>query len=83
VRPLPDPYRSAFVLRVVEDLSVADTVACLDIGEEAVKTRLYRARSFLRKNLQRRAGIVAGQVFPFHLSRCDVVVSAVLGRIAH
>jgi len=82
VEALPEIYRMVFVLRSVEGLSVAETAECLDIGPEAVKTRLHRARSFLRKDLQQRAGVVTAQAFPFHLSRCDRVVEAVLRRIA-
>ena len=78
---LPVGYRSVFVLRAVEGLSVAETAACLDVGAETVKTRFHRARAFLRKELHRRAGIVAADVFPFHLSRCDRVVKAVFQRI--
>src|SRR5450759_806558 len=79
---LPVGYRTVFVLRAVEGLSVAETAACLDVGAETVKTRLHRARASLRKEIHRRAGVVAGDVFPFHLSRCDRVVAAVLKRIA-
>jgi RNA polymerase sigma-70 factor (ECF subfamily) len=78
---LPVGYRSVFVLRAVEGLSVAETAACLDVGAETVKTRFHRARAFLRKELHRRAGIVAADVFPFHLSRCDRVVKAVFQGI--
>lgn len=79
---LPEIYRMVFVLRSVEGLSVAETAGCLDIGAEAVKTRLHRARSLLRKDLQERASLVTAQTFPFHLSRCDRVVEAVFRRIA-
>jgi RNA polymerase sigma-70 factor (ECF subfamily) len=79
---LPEIYRLVFVLRTVEGLAVAETAACLDIGAEAVKTRLHRARSLLRKDLQQRAGVVNAEAFPFHLSRCDRVVEAALQRIA-
>jgi RNA polymerase sigma-70 factor, ECF subfamily len=79
---LPEIYRMVFVLRSVEGLSVAETAGCLDIGAEAVKTRLHRARSLLRKDLQERAGLVTAETFPFHLSRCDRVVEAVFRRIA-
>jgi RNA polymerase sigma-70 factor, ECF subfamily len=79
---LPEIYRMVFVLRSVEGLSVAETAECLDIGPEAVKTRLHRARSLLRKDLQQRAGVATAQAFPFHLSRCDRVVDAVFRRIA-
>jgi RNA polymerase sigma-70 factor (ECF subfamily) len=81
VDSLPEIYRMVFVLRSVEGLSVAETAGCLDIGAEAVKTRLHRARSLLRKDLQERAGLVTAETFPFHLSRCDRVVEAVFRRI--
>jgi RNA polymerase sigma-70 factor (ECF subfamily) len=78
---LPENYRSVFLLRVVEGLDVNETATALDIGEEAVKTRLHRGRALLRKELERRAGIAAPQLFPFHLSRCDRVVEGVMRRI--
>jgi RNA polymerase sigma-70 factor (ECF subfamily) len=78
---LPEIYRLVFVLRAVEGLATAETAACLDIGAEAVKTRLHRARSLLRKDLKR-AGVATAEAFPFHLSRCDRVVAAVFRRIA-
>jgi RNA polymerase sigma-70 factor, ECF subfamily len=79
---LPEIYRIVFMLRTVEGITVAETAACLDIGAEAVKTRLYRARSSLRKDLQQRAGVVTAKAFQFHASRCDRVVEAVFRRIA-
>ncbi|HZU24823.1 MAG TPA: RNA polymerase sigma factor [Bryobacteraceae bacterium] len=82
IERLPETYRTVFVLRVVEGLSVLDTAASLSIGEETVKTRLHRARALLRKQLERCAGIVAAEAFPFHLSRCDRVVEAVMRRIS-
>jgi RNA polymerase sigma-70 factor (ECF subfamily) len=82
IEALPENYRSVFVLRMVEGLDVNETAAALDIGVENVKTRLHRGRAMLRKELQRRAGIVAPELFPFHLSRCDRVVEGVLRRIS-
>lgn len=79
---LPDTYRCVFVLRVVEGLDVNETAAALDLSLEAVKTRLHRGRAILRSSLERRAGILAPQVFPFHASRCDRVVQAVLRKLA-
>jgi RNA polymerase sigma-70 factor, ECF subfamily len=78
---LPATYRSVFVLRAVEGMNVAETAACLDLSPEAVKTRFHRGRSLLRQELQRRAGVTTAQVFPFHLSKCDRIVAAVLQRI--
>jgi RNA polymerase sigma-70 factor (ECF subfamily) len=78
---LPDSYRSVFMLRVVEGLNVNETAAALELGVETVKTRLHRGRALLRKELERRAGIVAPHVFPFHLSRCDRVVEGVFRKL--
>ena len=81
IQALPTTYRSVFVLRAVEGMSVAETAACLDLSPEAVKTRFHRGRSLLRRELQRRAGVTTAQAFPFHLSRCDRIVAGVFRRI--
>lgn len=38
---LPDSYRAVFMLREIEGLSTAETAAGLELGEEAVETRLH------------------------------------------
>jgi RNA polymerase sigma-70 factor (ECF subfamily) len=48
VNKLSDIYRSVFVLRDIEGLSIKETSAILNITEENVKIRLRRARQFLR-----------------------------------
>jgi RNA polymerase sigma-70 factor (ECF subfamily) len=78
---LPDTYRSVFVLRVVEGLDVAETASALNLGGEAVKTRLHRARALLRRDLQRRVGIESSQAFAFLGERCDRLVAKVLARL--
>jgi RNA polymerase sigma-70 factor (ECF subfamily) len=78
---LPEAYRMVFVMREVEGLSTLETAECLDLGEEAVKTRLHRARAMLRDALYDRAGIEAPSSFSFHLSRCDRIVDGVFRRL--
>ncbi len=51
INKLSDIYRSVFVLRDIEGLSIKETSAILNISEENVKIRLRRARQFLRDNL--------------------------------
>lgn len=48
---LPSLYRAVVVMRDVEELSTEETAAALGITEGAVKTRLHRARIFLREAL--------------------------------
>ena len=78
---LPDIYRSVFVLREIEELSTAETAACLEVSEELIKVRLHRARAALRQRLDQRVGAALRGVYGFHLSRCDRVVNAVMARI--
>lgn len=78
---LPVIYRSVFMLRDVEGLSTQEAAECLSVTQETVKTRLHRARALLREELFQRAGLSAGDAFPFLVPRCDRVVAAVLAQL--
>ncbi len=78
---LPVNYRG-FVLREIEDLSTAETAACLDLTEEMVKIRLLRARQMLRSELHESAGVTSSLVFQFMGARRDRIVPRVLDRIS-
>ena len=81
IEKLPDSYRIAFMLRDVEGMSTTDAAEALEITEENVKIRLYRARVLLRKSLYARAGIEGKEAFTFNAVRCDRVVKKVFERI--
>jgi len=71
VDALPVGYRLVFVLREVEELSTSETAAVLGMREEAVKTRLHRARRLLQTALRREP---ARALFRFDGGRCDRLV---------
>jgi RNA polymerase sigma-70 factor (ECF subfamily) len=48
---LPEKLRAVFVLRELENLSTEETAQALDISIETTKTRLHRARLWLRERL--------------------------------
>ena len=48
---LDDKYQTVFALREVEGFSTAETAQILGLGVSAIKTRLHRARLFLREAL--------------------------------
>jgi RNA polymerase sigma-70 factor (ECF subfamily) len=79
---LPDAYRAVFMLRDIEGLSTSETGDALELGDEAVKTRLHRARAMLRSVVASRIGGAANSAFRFHAPRCDRVVAVVLSRIS-
>lgn len=78
---LPDVYRTVFVARVIEGLSIEETAQLLDIKPETVKTRLYRARALVRKQLDAQIGPVMLDAFPFAGRRCERLTAAVLARL--
>lgn len=51
IQQLPEPLLSVFILRDIEGLSTAETGDVLNLSESAVKSRLHRARLFLRERL--------------------------------
>jgi RNA polymerase sigma-70 factor, ECF subfamily len=78
---LPEAYRAVFVLRAVEELSVEETAAVLDLPPATVRTRLFRARSMLREALAQKIDLACEDAFSFAGERCDRVVANVLARL--
>src|SRR5262249_25911518 len=62
---LPEPFRMVFITRVVEGMNVEETADILGLKPETVKTRLHRARTMLRDNVERKIGPVVMEAFPF------------------
>jgi RNA polymerase sigma-70 factor (ECF subfamily) len=52
IATLPDKYRAPLVLRDVEERSYEEIAGILQMSEGTVKSRINRARSFLREKLQ-------------------------------
>jgi RNA polymerase sigma-70 factor (ECF subfamily) len=78
---LPLDFRTVFMLRAVEQLSVEETASYLDIKPATVKTRFHRARALLQNKLNRHVDDVAGETFVFGGSCCDRIVASVLDRL--
>jgi RNA polymerase sigma-70 factor (ECF subfamily) len=79
---LPDSYRSVFVLREIEEMSVDEVAEVLDLNAGTVKVRLHRARRALRKLIYDHTGGQLTGTFPFPAVRCDRVVAGVFERIS-
>lgn len=78
---MAETFRSVFVARVIEGLSVEETAEVLDIQPTTVKTRLHRARKMIRERLEAEIGPVLVDAFPFAGKRCDRLTAAVLDRL--
>jgi len=75
---LPDTFRPVFVLREIEGLSVEDTAEALQIPLETVKTRLFRARRRLQKELDPELCNALSETFPFAGADCEAMTERVL-----
>ncbi len=80
---LPDAFRTVFMLRGVEELSVEEVAVALGIPEATVRSRFFRARGILREGLARDIDRALGDAFSFAGTRCDAIVEGVLTKIAH
>ena len=78
---LPTAFRTIFVMREVEDMTVDETAECLSIPAATVRTRLFRARALLREALARDMDMATVDVFSFAGERCDRIVAGVLARV--
>lgn len=78
---LPAAFRTVFVLRSVEDMSVEETAQCLDIPEATVRSRHFRAKSLLRESLTQGLDLAERDMFEFGGDHCDRVVAAVLSML--
>jgi RNA polymerase sigma-70 factor (ECF subfamily) len=81
VDALPIAFRTVFVMRCIEDLSVAETAACLALPEATVRSRLFRARGMLRESLASHIDLAEREAFGFDGERCDRAVTRVLARV--
>jgi RNA polymerase sigma-70 factor (ECF subfamily) len=77
---LPDQFRTAFILREIEEMSVDEAAACLGVAAATVRSRTFRARALLREAMAREVDVATVHVFGFDGERCDRIVAGVLAR---
>src|SRR6202521_167504 len=78
---LPEAFRIVFITRVIEGMNVEETAEILGLKPETVKTRLHRARTMLRDNVEKKIGPVVMDAFPFAGKRCERLTDTVLKRL--
>jgi RNA polymerase sigma-70 factor (ECF subfamily) len=81
VEELPEAFRTVFVMRGIEELSVEETARLLAIPEATVRSRHFRARSLLRESLAQEVDIAEQDLFGFDGERCDRIVARVLASV--
>jgi len=80
---LPPAFRTVFIARAVEGLTIEETADVLNLRPETVKTRLHRARTRLRKSLETQLGPALTTAFSFDGARCQRLTDAVMLRLGN
>ena len=78
---LPDAFRTVFVLRALEEMTVEEAAASLGINEATVRSRFFRARALLREGLAREIDFALDRAFSFAGDRCDRIVAGVIAKL--
>jgi RNA polymerase sigma-70 factor (ECF subfamily) len=78
---LPAGFRTVFVLRTVEEMSIEETAQVLGIPEATVRSRHFRARAMLRESLAQEVERLGPELFEFGGACCDRIVAAVLAKL--
>lgn len=78
---LPDAFRTVFVLRAVEEMSVEEAAVSLGISQVTVRTRYFRAKSLLREALAREIDFAFEEAFAFAGERCNRIVAGVWSQL--
>ena len=79
IHQLPEKYKTVFVMRELENMSVAETQECLNISEVNVKVRLNRAKAMLRNSIT--SLYKKEDLLDFHLTRCNQLTENVMRQI--
>jgi RNA polymerase sigma factor (sigma-70 family) len=76
IRQLPEKLRTVFIMREMENMSVAETMECLSISEANVKIRLNRAKVMLRDII--RGYLRDDEILQLYILNCDHMVDKVM-----
>jgi RNA polymerase sigma-70 factor (ECF subfamily) len=79
LQKIPVDYRMVFSLRELNGLNVAETAGALDISEANVKVRLNRAKTMLRKEIEK--SYSREDIFEFNLVYCDIITTNVMNKL--
>jgi RNA polymerase sigma-70 factor (ECF subfamily) len=78
---LPGAFRTVFMLREVEEMTVEEAAQALGIPEATVRTRHFRAKALLRASLAAEIDVAIEGAFAFLGERCDRIVEGVMARL--
>lgn len=73
-------YKTVYVLREIEEMSLKEIAVTLDLTIPNVKVRLFRAKAMLKEKLYELSN--DKNIFEFGFSRCDRITKSVIKEIS-
>ena len=81
IADLPEIFRTVFILRDIENMSIEDTATAIGAPPQTVKSRLSRARQKLQQALDPEVKAALGGAFVFAGADCERMTQRALGAI--
>lgn len=78
---LPGQFRTVFILRDIEAMSVDETADVLEINPVTVRSRLFRARRLLRKDLEAEYNDLFDNTIIFAGADCEAMTVRVINTL--
>ncbi|NER15211.1 RNA polymerase sigma factor [Leptobacterium flavescens] len=72
-------YRTVYILKEIEEMSISEIADCLQLSNSNVKVRLHRAKSMLKEELYELS--TTRNIFEFRFGKCDRMVDFVMNNL--
>lgn len=69
-------YKTVYILREIEEMSISEISDCLGLTISNVKVRIHRAKDMIREELYELS--LKTDIFEFGFSKCDLLVNKVM-----
>ncbi len=79
IEQLPEKYKSVYILKEIEGMSISETADALTISKVNVKVRLHRAKNMLKDALSSITDV--SNLYMFGNERCDRLTNRVIDYI--
>jgi RNA polymerase sigma factor (sigma-70 family) len=76
---LEEKYRAIYIMREVEEMSIAEIADCMNLTESNVKVRIHRAKGLIKDNLYNLS--FNNDLFEFGNKKCDILVEKVMKQL--
>ncbi|MEX0720326.1 MAG: RNA polymerase sigma factor [Balneolaceae bacterium] len=76
---LSSKYRSVYIMREIEGLSIKEIADSMDLSESNVKVRIHRAKTMIKEELYQQNK--SEDLFEFGFNKCDNLVERVMEAI--